>query len=58
MVAGLVAAITFAILATMPLGAFLFIIDPIAMDGEFLFLMFYFVFGLRPGEHLMKAFRK
>ena len=37
---------------------FLFIIDPIAMDGEFLFLMFYFVFGLRPGEHLVKAFRK
>jgi hypothetical protein len=58
MVAGLVAAITFAILATMPLGAFLFIIDPIAMDGEFIFLLFYFVFGLRPGEHMMKAFRK
>jgi hypothetical protein len=48
MVAGLVAAITFAILATMLLGAFLFIIDPIAMDGEFLFLLIYFVFGLRP----------
>jgi len=58
MVAGLVAAITFAILATMPLGAFLFIIDPIAMDGEFLFLLFFFVFGLRPGEHMMGAFKK
>jgi len=58
MVAGLVAAITFAILATMPLGAFLFIIDPIAMDGEFLFLLTYFVFGLRPGEHMMRVFKK
>ncbi|AEE94919.1 conserved hypothetical protein [Acidianus hospitalis W1] len=58
MVAGLMAAITFAILATTPLGAYLFIIDPIAMDGEFLFSLTFFVFGLGPGEHMMGAFRK
>nr|WP_020936623.1 Ig-like domain repeat protein [Saccharolobus solfataricus]CDF66425.1 conjugative plasmid membrane protein [Saccharolobus solfataricus P2] len=58
MVAGLVAAITFAILATLPIGAWLFIIDPIAMDGEFLFLLVLFVFGLRPGEHMVGAIRK
>jgi hypothetical protein len=58
MVAGLIAAITFAILATMPLGALMFIIDPIAMDGEFLFSLAYFVFGLRPGEHMMGTFKK
>jgi hypothetical protein len=58
MVAGLIAAVTFAILATLPLGALMFAIDPIAMDGEFLFTLTFFVFGLRPGEHMMGAFRK
>jgi hypothetical protein len=58
MVAGLIAAVTFAILATLPLGALMFAIDPIAMDGEFLFTLAFFVFGLRPGEHMMGAFRK
>ncbi|AGJ62769.1 hypothetical protein [Saccharolobus islandicus] len=58
MVAGLIAAITFAILATTPLGALTLIIDPIAMDGEFLFSLEYFVFGLRPGEHLLSRKNK
>ncbi|BBG23349.1 hypothetical protein IC006_0633 [Sulfuracidifex tepidarius] len=58
MVAGLIAAVTFAILATLPLGALMFAIDPIAMDGEFLFTAAFFVFGLRPGEHMMSAFRR
>ncbi|AKA73828.1 Ig-like domain repeat protein [Saccharolobus solfataricus] len=58
MVVGLIAAVTFAILATLPLGALMFAIDPIAMDGEFLFSLAFFVFGLRPGEHMMGAFRK
>nr|WP_234090464.1 Ig-like domain repeat protein [Sulfolobus islandicus]CDF47299.1 unnamed protein product [Sulfolobus islandicus] len=57
MVAGLVAAMTFAILATTPLGALTFILDPIAMDGEFLFTAAFFVFGLKPGEHVFGSFR-
>ncbi|WP_337708458.1 hypothetical protein [Stygiolobus sp. RP850M] len=58
MVTGLIVAVTFAILATLPLGALMFVIDPIAMDGEFLFLLTAFVFGLRPREHMMEAFRE
>ncbi|WP_231136298.1 conjugal transfer protein [Acidianus ambivalens] len=54
MIAGLVAAITFAILATTPLGALAFIIDPIAMYREFLqssILRF-------PGEQMLGTFKK
>nr|WP_011225150.1 hypothetical protein [Sulfolobus islandicus]CAG38185.1 hypothetical protein [Sulfolobus islandicus] len=57
MIAGLIAAMTFAILASTPLGALTFILDPIAMDAQFLFTVAYFVFGLKPGEHILNSFR-